>query len=123
MTLNNVHCLEWSHFYCCTYLTTWKIDLPTSPGVLLRNLGKILLDGSKALQAAQKRALNDENEFVHESIRTYRGTCLHCLRVLRFVLRTYMDKRLRVFHTRAIVVHTQVAREQKLCEARASIRK
>ena len=27
MTLNNVHCLEWLHFYCCTCLTTWKIDL------------------------------------------------------------------------------------------------
>ena len=26
--LNNVHCLEWLHFYCCTCLTTWKIDLP-----------------------------------------------------------------------------------------------
>ena len=56
VTLNNVHCLEWSHFYCCTCLNMWKIDFPTSPGVLLRNLSKILLDGSKALQAAQKRA-------------------------------------------------------------------
>ena len=56
MTLNNVHHLEWSHFYCCMCLTTWKIDLSTSPGVLLHNLSKILLDGLKALQAAQKRA-------------------------------------------------------------------
>ena len=54
VTLNNVHCSEWSHFYCCTCLTTWKIDLPTSPGVLLPNLSKILLDGSWALQEAQK---------------------------------------------------------------------
>ena len=29
----------------------WKMDLPTSPGALLRNL---LLDGSNALQEAQK---------------------------------------------------------------------
>ena len=50
VTLKYVHCLEWSHFYCCTCLTTWKIDLPTSPGVLLRNLIKIFLDGSKDLQ-------------------------------------------------------------------------
>ena len=71
LTFNKVHCLEWSHFYCCMCLTTWKIDLPTSPGVLLRYLSKILLDGSKALQAAQKRTWNDEDEFVHESIRTY----------------------------------------------------
>ena len=56
MTLNNVHYLEWSHFNCCTRLTTWKIDLRTSPGVLLCNLSKILLDGLKALQAGQKRA-------------------------------------------------------------------
>ena len=33
-----------------------EIDLPTSPGVLLHNLGKILLDGLKALQVAQKKA-------------------------------------------------------------------
>jgi len=56
MTLNNVHCLEWSHFYCCMCLTMWKINLPTSPRVLLCNPNKILLNGSKALQAAQKRA-------------------------------------------------------------------
>ena len=33
VTLNNVHGLEWSHFYCRTCLTMWKIYLPTSPGV------------------------------------------------------------------------------------------
>ena len=27
VTLNNVHCLEWLHFYCCMCLTTWKIHL------------------------------------------------------------------------------------------------
>ena len=89
----------------------------------LRILSKILLNGSKALLATQKRAQNDDDDVVHEKIRTYRGTCLHCSRALRFVLRTCMDKRSRVFRTRAIGVCTQVTREQRLCEARASARK
>ena len=59
--LNNVYCLEWSCFYCCTCLITWKMALPKSPGALLRDLSKVLLDGSKALQASQKRDYNNEN--------------------------------------------------------------
>ena len=37
----------------------WKMDLSKSLGALLCNLSKVLLDGSKALQAAQKRDYND----------------------------------------------------------------
>ena len=33
VTLNKGHGLEWSHFYFRTCLSTWKIYLPTSPGV------------------------------------------------------------------------------------------
>ena len=49
----------------------WNIDLPTSPRSLLRYLSKVLFDGSKALQAAQKRDYNDEDKFVLASIRSY----------------------------------------------------
>ena len=44
--------------------------LPTSPEALWLNLSKVLMDGSKALQAAQRRDYNDKDEFVHASIRT-----------------------------------------------------
>ena len=47
------------------------MDLPTYPGALLCNLCKVLLDGSKALQAAQTRDYNDEDGLVHTSIRSY----------------------------------------------------
>ena len=47
------------------------MNLPTSPRALLHNLSKVLLDGLKALQVAQKRDYNDEDELVHMSIRSY----------------------------------------------------
>ena len=43
-----------------------EMDLPMSPEALLRNLSKVLLDGSKALEAAQKKDFSDEDEFVNE---------------------------------------------------------
>ena len=43
------------------------MDLPRSPGALLRNLSKVLLDGSRALQAAQKKEdYDDADESVNE---------------------------------------------------------
>ena len=71
VNLNNVHCLEKSHFYYCMCLTTWKMDLPKSLAALLRNLSKVLSDGSKSLQAAKKRDYNDEDKFVHTSTHSY----------------------------------------------------
>ena len=53
------------------------MDLPRSTGALLRNLSEILLDGSKALQAAQKRDYNDEDEFVHTSTQLSRDMRLY----------------------------------------------
>ena len=41
----------------------------TSSGALLCNLTKVLLDRSKASQAAQKRDYSDKDKFVHASIR------------------------------------------------------
>ena len=53
------------------------MDLSTSPGALLHNLSKVLLDGSMALQAAQKR---DYNKFVDMSIHSYPVTCVYTAR-------------------------------------------
>ena len=47
------------------------MELPKSPGALLHNLSKVLLDGLKALQAAQKRDYSDEDKFVHASTHSY----------------------------------------------------
>jgi len=47
------------------------MDLPKSTGALRRNPSKVLLNESNALQAAQKRDYNDEQEFVHMDTRSY----------------------------------------------------
>ena len=52
------------------------MDLPTSHGTLLRDLSKVLLDGLKALQAAQMKDHNTESEFVLTSICSYPVTCV-----------------------------------------------
>ena len=47
------------------------MDLPKSPGALLRNLNKVLLDGSKALLATQKRNYNDVDANLCTNTRRY----------------------------------------------------
>ena len=39
----------------------WKMDLLKSPGASLRNLSKVHLDESKALQATEKRDYSNED--------------------------------------------------------------
>ena len=56
-------------------------------------------------------------------VRIVARVCIARERLGSCYVRTCMDKRSRVFRTRAIGVCTQVTREQRLCEARASARK
>ena len=52
------------------------MDLFKSTGALLRNLRKVFLNGSKALQADQKRDYHNEGKFMHASTRSYSVTCV-----------------------------------------------
>jgi len=50
------------------------MDLPISLGVLLHNLSEVLFDELKALQIAQQRDYNSEDEFMQASICGYPAT-------------------------------------------------
>ena len=89
------------------------MNLPKSPGALLCNLSKIPLDGTKSLQATQKRDYNDEDEFMHVSTRNYYMTRICTAREdgSTFILHRYIDKHSQAFRTNLIVVHMPVTRE------------
>ena len=86
-----------------------KVNFPTSPGVLLRDVSK--MDRRLYKQPRREIKTMKMNSFTRAYVRMYIRTpmirtCLHCLHALRFVLHTYMDKCSREFRTRAIVVQT-----------------